>query len=83
MSLATDSCRNHRHLTIPEQQKMLAIKLRGHDTYYGIAGNYQGLWGFRCEVLRVWRYWLGRRSWAGKRLDVVPRTAQTSSAIVV
>ena len=60
-------CRSHRHLTIPEQQKMLAMKLRGHYAYYGIAGNYQGIGRFRHELLRVWRYWLGRRSWAGER----------------
>jgi RNA-directed DNA polymerase len=60
-------CRIHRHQSIPEQHKMLVMKLRGHYAYYGIAGNYQGLWRFRREVLRVWWYWLGRRSWAGKR----------------
>lgn len=60
-------CRDNRHLRIPEQHKMLAMKLRGHYAYYGIAGNYTGLGRFRHEVLRVWHYWLGRRSWAADK----------------
>lgn len=37
-------------------------KLRGHDNYYGIIGNFASLYRFRYEVRRLWRKWLDRRS---------------------
>jgi RNA-directed DNA polymerase len=55
-------CRLNRHRSVPEQQKMLASKLRGHTQYYGITGNGNTLSRFFQEVLRVWRKWLNRRS---------------------
>jgi RNA-directed DNA polymerase len=40
---------------------MLSQKLRGHDAYYGITGNYRALARLRHVVGRVWRKWLARR----------------------
>ena len=55
-------CRQHRHAPVPWQHEHLTRKLRGHDNYYGITGNYGALARFRHEVGRVWRKWLDRRS---------------------
>ena len=55
-------CRFNRHRPVPEQQKMLASKLRGHAQYYGITGNGSALSRFFQKVVRVWRKWLNRRS---------------------
>ena len=55
-------CHVNRHRSVPEKQKMLASKLRGHAQYYGITGNGNTLPRFFQEVLRVWRKWLSRRS---------------------
>ena len=55
-------CREHRHDSIKEQQRMLSLKLRGHYAYYGITGNAARLQVFWHEVFRIWRYWLCRRS---------------------
>jgi RNA-directed DNA polymerase len=66
-------CRDHRHLPVGEQQKELALKVRGHYGYYGITGNAWMLKRFFTAVLRRWRYWLGRRSqrgyWSWERLQ--------------
>lgn len=55
-------CRAHRHTPVPWQHEQLERKLRGHDNYYGITGNYESLTRFRYEVSRAWRMWLNRRS---------------------
>lgn len=55
-------CRDNRHLSIAEQHEALNAKLRGHDAYYGITGNYRMLSRLRREVERRWRKWLSRRS---------------------
>jgi group II intron reverse transcriptase/maturase len=55
-------CREHRHDPIPEQHRMLVLKLKGHYGYYGITGNSHCLKQFQHEVERVWRKWLCRRS---------------------
>jgi len=55
-------CRVNRHLPIADQHRMLSAKLRGHDAYYGITGNYRMLSLLRYQVARVWRKWLSRRS---------------------
>lgn len=57
-------CRDHRHDPIPEQHRMLVLKLNGHYSYYGITGNAACLQRFLHEVERIWRKWLSRRSWA-------------------
>jgi len=54
--------RVHRHEPVAWQHKQLVRKLRGHDNYYGIAGNSKSLSCFRHEVTRSWRKWLARRS---------------------
>lgn len=59
-------CRDHRHLKVGEQQRELALKLRGHYGYYGITGNSQMLSRFLTAVVRRWHYWLNRRSQRGK-----------------
>jgi RNA-directed DNA polymerase len=58
-------CRAKRHLPIPEQQRTLTQKLRGHYSYYGITGNIRALNAVYRGVRRTWRYWLNRRG--GKR----------------
>jgi group II intron reverse transcriptase/maturase len=55
-------CRDHRHLPITEQWKTLCRKLRGHNAYYGITPNSDGIRRFRRGVIRAWREWLSRRS---------------------
>lgn len=55
-------CRANRHLPIDKQQQTLNAKLRGHDGYYGITGNYRMLHLLRRQVARAWRKWLSRRS---------------------
>jgi group II intron reverse transcriptase/maturase len=55
-------CRHNRHRPLAEQQQALGHKLRGHDAYYGITGNYPLLQRLRYVVERLWRKWLSRRS---------------------
>jgi len=55
-------CRANRHTPIGYQQRQLSAKLRGHCGYYGITGNSKALARFRFELVRVWRWWLDRRS---------------------
>ena len=55
-------CRTNRDRPMKEQHRILSLKLRGHDGYYGITGNSSALARLRYEVERVWRKWLGRRS---------------------
>jgi len=54
-------CRDHRHVPIPAQHRMLTLKLRGHYGYYGITGNIRALARMRQAVWLAWRYWLNRR----------------------
>ena len=58
----TEWCKSHRHSPLRLQQQMLALKLLGHYSYYGITGNGEWLVRFRGEVRRAWRKWLNRRS---------------------
>ena len=60
-------CRKVRHSPIDEQHKGLSLKLRGHYAYYGITGNSLALGRFKHEVERIWRRWLGTRSWRARR----------------
>mgnify|MGYP001172719238 CR=1 FL=1 len=55
-------CRTYRHAPVPWQREQLERKLRGHDNYYGITGNWKALTRFRYEVRWAWRMWLNRRS---------------------
>ena len=52
----------NRHLPLKEQQCKLNEKLRGHDAYYGVTGNYRMLHKLRRQVARQWRLWLVRRN---------------------
>jgi RNA-directed DNA polymerase len=62
---------------------MLAMKLRGHDAYYGITGNGRALEWPRYWVQRDWFNWLRRRSggarrnwdWMQRLLEVFPLPA--------
>jgi len=51
---------------LTEQHQVLSAKLRGHYAYYGITGNVERLRRFREAVTRLWRKWLGRRSFHGR-----------------
>jgi group II intron reverse transcriptase/maturase len=55
-------CRASRHQPIPEQHRILSLKMLGHYGYFGITGNFEALHRFRDAVRRVWRRWLSRRS---------------------
>lgn len=55
-------CKWNRHLPVQEQQRALALKLRGHYNYYGITGNYGALASFDFQVRKVWHKWLNRRT---------------------
>ena len=54
-----------RHLPLPEQVDHLNQMLRGHDAYYGIAGNLRSLLKVHRAVERYWRKILSSRSWHG------------------
>ena len=54
-------CRRHRHHPVEEQHQTLSQKLRGHDAYYGITGNFPMLQALRRVVARLWGKWLARR----------------------
>jgi RNA-directed DNA polymerase len=41
---------------------MLGAKLRGHDQYYGMRGNFRRREEVRRFVEQAWRYWVSRRS---------------------
>lgn len=62
-------CRKNRHMPVKEQHEKLTLKLKGHYGYYGITGNMRGLQRYLNEVKRIWKKWLNRRSWKGKRLN--------------
>jgi len=58
-------CKVNRHLSLKEQQRSLALRLKGHDQYYGVTGNWPALCRFHFEVRRIWHKWLSRRSQRG------------------
>jgi group II intron reverse transcriptase/maturase len=58
-------CRKARHMKVREQHRILTMKLRGHDAYYGITGNGDMLAKLRFYTKRIWKKWLGRRSQRG------------------
>jgi RNA-directed DNA polymerase len=55
-------CKSQRHLPVRVQHQALYRKLKGHNQYYGITGNYRALSRFCREVHEVWQKWLNRRS---------------------
>ena len=54
-------CRDHRHLAVEQQYRILCAKLRGYYQYYGIPFNTKSLSTVAYRVSRAWRYWLNRR----------------------
>ena len=54
-------CRVNRHRPIRVQHRLLSAKLRGHDAYYGITGNFRRLRSYHDSVRSIWRKWLDRR----------------------
>lgn len=52
----------NRHQPLKEQQRKLNEKLRGHDAYYGVTGNFRKLQELRWQVAKLWRRWLARRN---------------------
>jgi len=59
-------CRENRHMKLSDQHAALCRKVSGHYAYYGIIGNYVSIKNYLCQVERIWRKWLGRRSWRDK-----------------
>ena len=57
-----DWCQLHRHAPVEAQHRSLVSKLRGHNGYYGVTGNYDALNRLRFETLLIWKRWLSRRS---------------------
>jgi RNA-directed DNA polymerase len=55
-------CQKNRHEMLRVQVDKLGLKLKGHYGYYGITGNSRSLQAFRRRVIRIWRFWLDRRS---------------------
>jgi hypothetical protein len=54
--------RTNRHRPVAWQHQQLVAKLRGHNNYFGIIGNFRALSRLRLETTRAWRKWLDRRS---------------------
>jgi group II intron reverse transcriptase/maturase len=48
-------CRHHRHAPLPDQYRMLCVKLRGHFRYDGIRGNFPLLENVRRYAEKAWR----------------------------
>jgi RNA-directed DNA polymerase len=69
-------CRFNRHLPVAVQHQQLSAKLRGHDAYYGITGNWRSLQRLRREVERAWQRWLHRRSQRGMTWETFYRLLQ-------
>jgi hypothetical protein len=70
-----------------DQWRKLNEKLRGHDAYYGVTGNYSMLSELRRQVAKLWRKWLARRN-RGKpmnweRFNGVLRTFPLAPARIV
>jgi len=55
-----------RHSPLKEQADHLNRMLRGHDAYYGIAGNLRSLLKVHRAAERYWRKMLSSRSWHGE-----------------
>ena len=54
-------CKQHRHVSLLEQQIALRRKLLGHYAYFGITGNARALESYLHETRRIWHKWLARR----------------------
>lgn len=56
-------------MELTKQHEKICQKLKGHYSYYGITGNFRSLKEFHHQVRRIWKRWLCRRSWKGRRLN--------------
>lgn len=59
---ASEWVREHRHLPVEVQARVLGAKLRGHYSHFGIIGNSRALGCFFQAVRSLWFKWLNRRS---------------------
>jgi group II intron reverse transcriptase/maturase len=55
-------CKRHRHKPIADQQRYLCAVLLGHYAYFGLTGNGRALSTYHYQLVRIWHYWLRRRS---------------------
>jgi group II intron reverse transcriptase/maturase len=55
-------CRRNLHKPLRVQLHELGRVQRGHANYYGIVGNSQMVSDFQYQMLKIWRYWVSRRS---------------------
>ncbi len=55
-------CKENRNERIRKQATAVALKLKGHYNYFGLAGNYRSLAQYYEAVLHIWYRWLNRRS---------------------
>jgi hypothetical protein len=55
-------CKRNRHKPIADQRRYLCAVLLGHYSYYGLTGNGRALGTFRLQLVRIWHYWMRRRS---------------------
>ena len=58
--------KRNRHSKVAWQHDRLSRLLRGHDSYFGLTGNYRQMAVLREQVTRLWRKWLNRRSWKAR-----------------
>lgn len=58
----SDWCKKNRHQPLKWQHAELCKKLEGHYAHYGVTPNSASIQEFRHQSLRIWRYWLNRRS---------------------
>jgi RNA-directed DNA polymerase len=57
-----DWCKEHRHMPVRDQARLLRQKMSGHYGYFGITGNSRAVTRFFHGVRVAWRKWLDRRS---------------------
>jgi hypothetical protein len=55
-------CRDHRHVDLVKQHRILSSKLRGHFQYFGVRCNMRAMEAVLHHAQRGWQYWLKRRS---------------------
>jgi group II intron reverse transcriptase/maturase len=58
----TTWCRESRSTGIRRLLKTLNAKLRGYYNYYGVIGNYDSLYKYFRQAMRILKKWLNRRS---------------------
>ena len=57
-----DFVREHRHMKIKDQHRLLCLKVKGHYGYFGLTGNIRRVSAFRKAVRSAWFTWLNRRA---------------------